>query len=100
MANATRQSKPITWIVPLATRELVAKHCGSQSYAEKLILEWVADVVDPVRWKYAGVRPPDHPLDRFWQRLETFNWLDGTATALMVLPIEVGVERVTLYPLK
>jgi hypothetical protein len=114
MAKAVSQSTPITWITPLAARALLAKCCGgSEPYAERLILEGLAAgdasgvqhgehvgnaiARQPVRWRAAGIRPIDHPLDGFWRQLESFDWATGTAVAWVSSGAFVGFDYGTAY---
>jgi hypothetical protein len=101
MAKADQQSTSITWTRIRDIFPIVLEICGSPQYCGPWLFEQIANC--RVRWQAKATRPPDEPLDNFWQGSPpSIDFEQCTATKLVPAPpgTVVGLVSITLFGLE
>ena len=84
MAQPTAQLTP-TWVSLREARELVTQRYLSPPLAGKLLVEWLNDKNEPVRWQYEHIEnnsgvSPETALNRFWRPVGlSIDWEESRA---------------------
>jgi hypothetical protein len=101
MAKAKLEPTSVTWIWVRDIYPLILEICGSPQYCGSWLAEQIA--AGRVRWRPKATRPPNEPLDNFWQGSPpSIDFAECTATKLVPAPpgTVVGLASITVLGLE